>query len=116
MDTTGDGALQYEEFKEGYLKIFGVTELEEDKVELLRKGVEDIDKGGQGYITYEEFLVGTIDLSPARFQTYIERAYEKYFNDPDKYFNLDKMEFMNEICFKQVMKRKMAESFFSHID
>ena len=42
---------------------------------------------------------GTVDLSPEKFQTYIERAYERYFNDPKKYFALDKMEFMNEVCF-----------------
>ena len=50
------------------------------------------------------------------FQTYIDRAYEKYFNNPKSFFMLDEMEFMNTICFEQVMTRALAENFFEHID
>lgn len=116
MDTSGDGALGLDEIMDGYKTIYGLDELDEETQAKLKNGMEEIDKEKVGYVSLSQFLVGTVDLSPAMFQTYVERAYEKYFNDPKKYFMMDKMEFMNVICFEQVMKQRLAESFFNHID
>ena len=120
MDTSGDGGLGAEEIAYGYRRLFKGATLaekfgsEEAANEVLQKVLKRIDKNADGVINFKEFLMGSIHLSPLHFQRYLERAFERLFNNPIQ--SIEKMAFMDRLCVDNVMPQKTLEAFFEAID
>ncbi|MFO0515421.1 MAG: protein kinase family protein [bacterium] len=87
FDKNGDGVLSYDEFGEGYTRMYGkgLTGME------LNKLIEQIDKDKSGKIEYEEFLSATIEHSKVINDQNLKAAFNKFDADGSGKLSIDEL-------------------------
>lgn len=87
FDKNGDGVLSYDEFKTGYIAMYGKG-LQGMELETI---ISQIDKDGSGKIEYEEFLTATINNSNIINDQNLRAAFVKFDRDGSGKLSIDEL-------------------------
>ena len=80
MDESGDGNLQAQEIQYGIMQILDLDEASVT-LEECQQILERVDINKNGFITFSEFLVASIDCSMESITKYCKIAYKEYFHN-----------------------------------
>ena len=118
MDESGDGQLGADELKFGFEQILGKSMTDEKLNEIVEQvdGKEGkiVDKTGNRYIDYSDFLIASIDYSENQFYQYCEKAYELYFNNSLE--SIDVQELVDIFCQEKLLSHDLIEFYIKKID
>jgi Ca2+-binding EF-hand superfamily protein len=117
MDESGDGQLGADELKNGFKWILG-KDMDDEKLNEIVAQVDGkvgvVDKQGNRYIDYSDFLIASIDYSEHQFYQYCEKAYELYFNNSLE--SIDVQELVDIFCQEKLLSHDLIEFYIKKID
>ena len=112
MDTGGDGQLGSDEVKYGFEQIMGQKYTDEQIQEIMDN--VDCDTPKNGFIDFTDFLIASVRIDEKSFLGYMDRAYERFFDDEDE--SIEIPDLIDALCTEKVMKSEFITHVTESID
>ena len=140
MDKSGDGKLQAEEIYKGIRDILekcdaaliqdtlgnvdlslkdeeigdNMDEATKSKIEWCQDIIKAVDIDGEGYLDYNDFLLGCIPVTKETFRLYCANAYELLFSNDQEQMEIQ--EFVTILCQENNLKEHLVKDFLYELE